>query len=392
HAHHRFPVVGVGASAGGLEALSQLLRNLPSDTGMAFVLVQHLSAKHESILASILARETSMPVQEATEDMPIQPDHVYVIPAGQDMVIKDGTLGLRPRLPADGRHMPVDLFLRTLADVQGSQAVAIVLSGTGTDGTLGCKAVKAAGGISFAQDPSSARYDGMPRSAIAAGCVDLVLPPDEIAREIQRLAGDDYLRAGPEHAHEMSVPDPREGDAFHRILTRCRKATGTDLSLLAIEKARAGVYLENIAADVSPERLARFFVKGDGTYQVSKTVRDLCVFAQHNLIRDPPFSRLDLVSCRNVLIYLEPPEQKRVLSSFHYALAPSGFLLLGSSETVGVSPLFEALDKSHRLYTKRSLASAVPEHFVDAAGLAGGHARRGSGEKSGSREGVQRQA
>ena len=512
HAHHRFPVVGVGASAGGLEALSQLLRNLPSDTGMAFVLVQHLSAKHESILASILARETSMPVQEATEDMPIQPNHVYVIPAGQDMVIKDGTLGLRPRLPADGRHMPVDLFLRTLADVQGSQAVAIVLSGTGTDGTLGCKAVKAAGGISFAQDPSSARYDGMPRSAIAAGCVDLVLPPDEIAREIQRLAGDDYLRAGPEHAHEMSVPDPREGDAFHRILTRLRKATGTDfssykkptlmrrvrrrmalwkierlgeyaswldkhpgeletlhhdflinvttffrdpdafavlandvcprilderrpdapvrvwipgcatgeetysvaiclleaaakkgatisfqifgtdLSLLAIEKARAGVYLENIAADVSPERLARFFVKGDGTYQVSKTVRDLCVFAQHNLIRDPPFSRLDLVSCRNVLIYLEPPEQKRVLSSFHYALAPSGFLLLGSSETVGVSPLFEALDKSHRVYTKRSLASAVPEHFVDAAGLAGGHARRGSGEKSGSREGVQRQA
>src|SRR6267143_1231146 len=227
---NRFPVVGVGASAGGLEALSQLLRNLPSDTGMAFVLVQHLSAKHESILASILARETSMPVQEATEDMPIQPNHVYVIPAGQDMVIKDGTLGLRPRLPPDGRLMPVDLFLRTLAEVQGSQAVAIVLSGTGTDGTLGCKAVKASGGISFAQDPSSARYDGMPRSAIAAGCVDLVLPPDEIAREIQRLSGDDYLRALPEHAHEVSVPDPKEGDAFQRILTRMQKVTGTDFS------------------------------------------------------------------------------------------------------------------------------------------------------------------
>jgi two-component system CheB/CheR fusion protein len=509
---NRFPVVGVGASAGGLEALSQLLRNLPSDTGMAFVLVQHLSAKHESILASILARETSMPVQEATEDMPVQPNHVYVIPAGQDMVIKDGTLGLRPRLPPDGRHMPVDLFLRTLAEVQGSQAVAIVLSGTGTDGTLGCKAVKAAGGISFAQDPSSARYDGMPRSAIAAGCVDLVLPPDEIARELQRLSGDDYLRTPSEHPHDAPIGDPREGDAFQRILTRLRKATGTDfssykkptlmrrvrrrmalwkierlgeyaswldkhpgeletlhhdflinvttffrdpetfavlanevcprildertadapvrvwipgcatgeeaysvticlleaatkkgasasfqifgtdLSMLAIEKARAGVYLENIAADVSPERLARFFIKGDGTYQVSKTVRDLCVFAQHNVIRDPPFSRLDLVSCRNVLIYLEPPEQKRVLSSFHYALAPSGFLLLGSSETIGVSPLFEVLDKSHRIYTKRPLAAVLPKEFIASAGHAAGSAQAGSDEKPGVRGPVQRQA
>jgi two-component system CheB/CheR fusion protein len=495
-----------------LEALSQLLRNLPSDTGMAFVLVQHLSPKHESILASILARETSMPVKEATEGVRIQPNHVYVIPAGQDMVLKDGTLGLQPRTSTEGRHMPVDLFLRTLADVQGSQAVAIVLSGTGTDGTLGCKAVKTAGGISFAQDPTSARYDGMPRSAIAAGCVDLVLPPDEIARELQRLSRDDYLRAAPEHAHEAPVPDTKEGDAFHRILAKLKKATGTDfssykkptlmrrvrrrmalwkierlaeyaswlelnpgeletlhhdflvnvttffrdpeafavlandicprilderradapvrvwipgcatgeeaysvaiclletavkkgasvsfqifgtdLSMLAIEKARAGVYLENIAADVSPERLARFFVKGDGTYQVSKTVRDLCVFAQHNLIRDPPFSRLDLVSCRNVLIYLEAPEQKRVLSSFHYALGPSGFLLLGSSETVGVSPLFEALDKSHRVYTKKTLASVLPEEFVASAGRAGGHAPTGIAEKPGRRGGVQRQA
>jgi len=505
----RFPVVGVGASAGGLEALSQLLRSLPPDTGMAFVLVQHLAPQHESILASILARETSMPVREAADGIHLEPNHVYVIPPDRDMMIKDGTLGLVPRGMTEGRHMPVDFFLRTLADVQGSQSVAVVLSGTGTDGTLGCKAVKAAGGISFAQDPSSARYDGMPRSAIAAGCVDLVLRPDEIAREIQRLSGDDYLRRPAEQ--EAPVPEAQDADPFHRILLRLRRATGTDfssykkptlmrrihrrmalwkierlrdyasfleqnagelqmlhqdflinvttffrdpeafavladdicprilgersddapvriwipgcatgeeaysvaiclleaatkmgasasfqifgtdLSLLAVEKARAGVYLENIAADVSPERLARFFVRGEGRYQVNKTVRDLCVFAQHNLIRDPPFSRLDLVSCRNVLIYLDVPEQKRVLAGFHYALKPSGFLLLGSSETVGVTPLFDALDKEHRVYAKRTLVSAPPP-FVAPSGDAARKAPPTGGQEAGTHGRMQREA
>ena len=191
-----FPVVGVGASAGGLEAFAQLLRNLPSDSGMAFVLVQHLAPKHESILASILARETPMSVREATDGVPLEPNHVYVIPPNQDMILSDGHLVLQPRSAIGGRHLPVDLFLRTLAAVQGSQAVAVVLSGTGNDGTLGCQAVKAAGGISFAQDPTSARYDGMPRSAIAAGCVDFVLPPAGIARELTRLGRHPYMAAG----------------------------------------------------------------------------------------------------------------------------------------------------------------------------------------------------
>jgi two-component system, chemotaxis family, CheB/CheR fusion protein len=470
-----FPVVGVGASAGGLEAFSQLLRSLPADTGMAFVLVQHLAAKHESILPRLLERETTMTVREAGEGMTVEPNHVYVIPANQDMVIRDGRLALRPRT-SEGRHMPVDLFLRTLADVQGSQAVAVVMSGTGSDGTLGCKAVKAAGGISFAQEPGSAKYDGMPRSAITAGCVDLVLPPDGIAREIRRLSGEDYLR--PVAEKEISPPSEDDKDPFHGILNLLRKVTdtdfhcykkptllrrirrrmtlwkldamgeylrwlerhpeeieslhqdllinvttffrdaaafevlareicpqmlrnrpadapvriwvpgcatgeeaysiaicllealtrtdsvspiqifGTDLSANAVEKARSGVYVENIAADVSPGRLARFFVKVDGSYQVSKAVRDLCVFAQHNLIEDAPFSRLDLVSCRNVLIYLEAPHQKRVLAAFHYALKPDGFLMLGPSETSGFSDLFDLKDNEHRVYTKRLVVSA----------------------------------
>ena len=465
-----FPIVGVGASAGGLEAFSQLLRNLPTDTGMAFVLVQHLAPKHDSILPSLLARDTSMPVREAKEGMRVQPNHVYVIPPNQDMVIRDGSLALQERMATVGRHLPVDLFLRSLADAQGSQAVAVVMSGTGSDGTLGCKAIKAAGGISIAQEPDSAKYDGMPRSAIIAGCVDLVLPPAAIAREIERLSGDDYLRRAPE---KEVPPLDEDKDPFDRILGLLKKSTdtdfrgykkptlrrrirrrmtlwkldtlaeyahwleqnpseldslhqdllinvttffrdpatfealaqqicpemlkdrpaeapvriwapgcatgeeaysiaicllealsrsgsmppiqvfGTDLSLKAIEKARAGMYMENVLADVSPERLARFFVKVDGSCQVSKAVRDLCVFAQHNLVRDPPFSRLDLVSCRNVLIYLEAPHQKRVLAAFHYALKPNGFLMLGPSETVGSSDLFEVKDKEHRMYIRK---------------------------------------
>ena len=505
-----FPVVGVGASAGGLEAFGQLLRNLPVDTGMAFVLVQHLAATHESILSSILARETRMTVREANEGMPLRPNHVYVIPPGQDMVIRDGHLALKPRTMTEGRHMPVDLFLRTLAEVQGSQSVAVVLSGTGTDGTLGCKAVKSAGGISLAQDPGSARYDGMPRSAIAAGCVDLVLPPEEIARELQRLSGHDYLRPGPE-PEPPPPPEEAEKDPFRRILTLLRKHTGTDfstyrkptllrrtrrrmtlrgidtldayarrlegsrdeldalhydflinvttffrdpeafealsrdvfpriledrtgdapvrvwvpacatgeeaysiaiclleaaarlgttaalqlfgtdLSAMAIEKARAGAYVESIAADVSPGRLSRFFVKVDGHYQISKAVRDLCVFAEHNIIRDPPFSRLDLVSCRNVLIYLEPPQQKRVLAAFHYALKPSGILVLGSSETVNVPGLFDILDRDNRVYAK-SVAAVVSPLMISPF-LEGGPAPAPSaGEEAVQRSGLQKEA
>jgi two-component system CheB/CheR fusion protein len=465
-----FPIVGIGASAGGLEAFRQLLQNLPADTGAAFVLVQHLSPTHESILPGLLARSTAMPVGEALDAEKIEPDHVYVIPSHMDLAITDGHLKLLPRTVPPDRHMPIDRFFRALAEVRGSQAIGVVLSGTASDGTLGLKAIKAAGGICLAQDPQSAAFDGMPRSAIAGGCVDAVLPPDGLAREIARLARGSYLRE-PRDASTHEVLLDAEKGALDTIFAVLRKTTGKDLAgykkptllrrirrrmallqidgiadyagyleshpdevqdlyqdllinvtsffrnpevfaalrqdvfprllkgraadapvrvwvpgcstgeeaysiaicLLeslddlaasppiqifgtdirdgAVDKARAGIYLENIAADVSPERLARFFAKVDGAFQISKTVRDLCVFARHDLIRDPPFSHLDFISCRNVLIYLEPGVQRRVMANFRYALNPTGVLVLGSSETiVASSDLFLPVDREHRVF------------------------------------------
>ncbi len=466
--HYSFPIVGIGASAGGLEAFRQLLQNLPADTGAAFVLVQHLDPKHESILPALLARATTMPVDEVRDSVKIEPDHVYVIPSHMDLAIAEGHLRLLPRTVPPDRHMPVDLFFRTLAEAEGGKAIGVVLSGTASDGTLGLEAIRAAGGICLAQDPQSAGFDGMPRSAIAAGCVDIVLPPDGLALEIARLVSGSYLRQPRgEPAHEELLAAERGG--LEMIFALLRKATGRDLAgykkptllrrirrrmalcqsegladyarrleshpaevqdlyqdllinvtsffrdpeafaalcrdvlprllqdrpadapfrvwvpgcstgeevysiaicLLesfdglnggppiqifgtdirdgAVETARAGTYLENIAADVSPERLARFFAKADGHYQVIKAIRDVCVFARHDLIRDPPFSRLDLISCRNVLIYLEPVVQRRVMANFHYALNPKGVLVLGSSETAGgSSDLFLPVDASTR--------------------------------------------
>ena len=473
-----FPIVGIGASAGGLEAITQLLSGLTGDSGAAFVLVQHLDPSHESVLASLLQRATRMPVRETRDGTRIEPDHVYVIPPAMDIALVDSHIKHVPRRPRREPHLPIDLFLRTLADARGPRAIAVILSGTGTDGTLGCRAVKANGGIAFAQEPASARYDGMPRSAISAGSVDAVLAPERIGQEIVRLARGEYIRA-PRHEEAEAEPSGAEGNDLARIFAMLKKATGadftcykkttlrrriqrrmalhrierlgeyvkflqdrpgevqdlhhdllinvtsffrdpetfralrtqilprilrersakspvrvwvpgcatgeeaysiamclletqselggntpiqlfaTDLSETAIVKARTGVYPQNIEADVSPERLARFFVNVDGHYQVSKAVRDLLVFARQDLARDPPFSRMDLVSCRNVLIYLEPALQKRVMATFHYALSASGVLVLGQSETVGASSeLFTLVDKEHRVYGKR--AQAIP--------------------------------
>jgi two-component system CheB/CheR fusion protein len=479
-----FPIVGIGASAGGLEAFRQLLQHLPADTGAAFVFVQHLAPTHESILPALLARSTAMPVAETQDGMRIEPDHVYVIPAHMDLAIGDGHLKLLPRAAPPGQHMPIDLFFRTLAQVQAGKAVGVVLSGTGSDGSLGIEAIKAAGGLCFTQDPLSAGYDGMPRSAIATGCVDAILSPESIALEIARLAGGTYLRqpretttyevlleadkngleavfgqlraitgndlggykratlvrrirrrmallkiegladyAGYLRVHPDEVRDLYEDllihvtsffrdpqtfetlsrDVFPRLLAgRTPEAPlriwvpgcstgeeaysiaigllesldgvaasptiqifGTDLRESAVEKARAGAYLENIAADVTPERLERFFARVNGNFQVSKTVRDLCVFARHDLIRDPPFSRLDFISCRNVLIYLEAGVQRKVMANFHYALNPAGLLFLGSSETiVASSDLFLSVDRESRIYTPQA---AVP-HTVPGPG------------------------
>jgi two-component system CheB/CheR fusion protein len=475
-----FPIVGVGASAGGLDAFRQLLGALRSNTGMAYVLVQHLAPRHESILAELLSKGSRMPVSEVKVETAVEANHVYVTPGQHDVALEGNLLTLVPRTTTGGRHLPIDSFLRTLSLTQGRKAIGVILSGTGSDGTLGAKAIKEEGGIVFAQEPATAAYDSMPRSAIASGSVDFVLSPERIAHELFRLSRHPYVVKPPqeERADEPPISAGREKDGFKAILFLLRKTTGadfsaykaatirrriarrmalarvetleeyarylegdsdevralyqdclirvtsffrdpgtfqvlgqdllprlvedrppgtpvrvwvsgcatgeevysiviclleaagelktnpslqvfgTDLSESALETARAGRYLPNIAQDVAPERLRRFFAETSGGYQVVKTIRDVCIFARHDVTRDPPFSRMDLVSCRNTLIYLEPRLQQRVMALFHYALQPSGLLVLGASETANASQdLFASVDRKHRIYFKRPAAA-----------------------------------
>ncbi len=487
-----FPIVGIGASAGGLEAFRRLLGALPIDTGMAYILVQHLDPRHESVLAELLSHATRMAVAEVKRDVRVEPNRVYVIPPSEDIVLADGMLKLVPRNQTGSSHMPIDSFLRSLAEVQGNQGIGVILSGMASDGTLGLKAIKAEGGIAFAQDPQSAQQDGMPRSAIAAGCVDFVLGPEGIARELGRLGSHPYVATFEPSLTPADAPlgvKPHEEDGLGKILLLLRRTSGadfsaykkttlqrriarrmavnhietlgdyarhleddlaeaealyqdclisvtsffrdpqvfqalseqvlpllleerpsaapvrvwvpgcatgeevysiaiclleragdfqgnpsfqifaTDLSEAALKKARGGTYLENLTQDVSSERLRRFFAKVDGHYQISKAIREMCVFARHDLARDPPFSRMDLISCRNLLIYLEPRLQERVFATFHYALSPSGFLMLGPAEGVGASSaLFAPVDEKHKIYSRRM--TAVPAHFHFAPGPA----------------------
>jgi two-component system CheB/CheR fusion protein len=484
--------VGVGASAGGLEALSDLLANLPEKTGMAVVVVQHLDPQHESRLSNLLSRVTHLPVLEATQDLAVQSDHVYVIPRNMTMTIAQGVLQLAPRGGVRGTHLPIDLFLKSLAEDRQSAAIGVILSGTGSDGTLGMEEIKAAGGITFAQDEASSKYSGMPQSAARSGCVDLVLPPDQIARELARIGQHSYV-ALDQAAQAGTGPSAEDDVHFRKILAILRAAfrvdfsayrettvrrrilrrmvlqtkdnlaeyieylrkdppevealyqdilinvtsffrepqtfevlkesvfpeilktksqdtpirvwvpgcsTGqeayslaialvefleqqpvrppiqifaTDLSeTVSLAKAREGVYPENIEAEVSPERLRRFFTKEQETYRISKSIRDMCVFAKQNVAADPPFSRLDLISCRNVLIYLTSVLQKRVIPTFHYALNPGGFLLLGASETVGsFANLFDVVDPKSRIYVKKAAGMRQHPHFYGGDVLTG---------------------
>jgi two-component system CheB/CheR fusion protein len=468
-----------------LEAFRQLLGALPADSGMAFVLVQHLDPRHESLLADLLSQTAKIPVSEVKGDVRVEPNRAYVIPPAQDIGIVDGVLKLVPR--RESPHMPIDYFLRTLAEAQGSQGIGVVLSGTATDGTQGLKAIKAEGGIAFAQDPRSAEFDGMPRSAIAAGCVDFVLPPEGIAQELTRLGRHPYVAGEPrDRTGVATVPSSEKeegegGDNLERILALVRKRSGadfgaykkttlrrriarrmvvnrietldayarhlesdageiqalfedclisvtsffrdpevyatlseqvlplllkdrpsgaplrvwvpgcatgeeaysiaiclleraaalasnpsfqifaTDLSESALDTARAGLYPDSIARDVSAERLRRFFTKADGRYRISKNIREMCVFARHDLADSPPFSRMDLISCRNVLIYMESHLQERVFATFHYALNPGGFLVLGTSENVGAAAAYlEPLDEKRRIYSRKKTALAPP--------------------------------
>jgi two-component system, chemotaxis family, CheB/CheR fusion protein len=505
-----FPIVGVGASAGGLEAFTQLLEHVPANTGMAFVLVQHLDPTHASQLTEILSRKTAMPVQEIHGDTPVEPNHVYVMPPGENLTIAGGILKTVPRSDSGARNMPIDAFLQALAKDRQNMAFGMILSGTASDGTLGARAVKAEGGITFAQDPALAKFDGMPRSAIASGAIDFVLSPKGIARQLIGLSGHSYVQHGPESAPDLVSGD---GGDLERIFVRLRAATGIDFtyykhntirrrikrrmavhgieklddysrlvehdgaeaSLLAqeflvnvtsffrepkahermreivfpallearspddpvriwvpgcstgeevyslaiglteiieehavrpaiqifatdineplVEKARAGIYLESALADVSPKRLERFFVKRNRVYQVSQAMRDLCVFARHDVTRDPPFSKMDLVSCCNLLIYLGPVLQKKALSTFHYALKQKGFLVLGSSESIGAfSDYFETIDRSHRIFLKRG--KSVQPNFDLAGNAAIGKASlpRLPSESAGATHSIQKEA
>ncbi|CAG0947134.1 Chemotaxis protein methyltransferase Cher2 [Anaerolineae bacterium] len=483
HAENHFPIVGVGASAGGLEAFTQLLEALPTDAGVALVFIQHLDPTHESMLTNLLAKATSLPVLQVEDGMSVMPNHVYVIPPNTNMAILHGTLNLMPRADIAGQHLSIDYFFRSLAEDQKSRAIGVILSGTASDGTLGLRAIKAEGGLTFAQSRESAKYDGMPHSAIASGMADLVLPPHEIARELAHLGqhlrlarvqtiepdelpaeekndlskifimlrmetGIDfanykpttikrriarrmmlqkidalavyrrYLKDNPselgalyqdllinvtsffrdpgtfeslkrkvfpqllkDHARatpiRIWVPGCSTGEEAYAIAIALLEYWGdrandmpiqifaTDINDLAIDHARTGIYRENISIDVSPERLSRFFVKVEGGYQVSKALRSVCVFSRQDVTRDPPFSKLDLISCRNVLIYMGAVLQKRIIPVFHYALNPGGTLVLGNSETIGeFADLFSLADKKHKIYSKKSAALRLIYDFA----------------------------
>jgi len=470
------PVIGIGASAGGLEAFSELLRHLPTNTDMAFVLVQHLDPKHESMLTELLKRETTMEVNEVKDKMKVRGNNVYVIPPDCEMTVSKGFLHIVPRKKTSGKYMPVDAFFTSLASDQKNKAIGIVLSGTATDGTIGLKNIKAEGGLTFAQDTKTAKFDGMPRSAIASGVVDFILSPEHIAKEIskivfhpymsdintsetdelmnenekditeifrllrnyrevdfthykpstikRRLARrmvlcrnkniNDYIRYLKETPSELDLlyqdflinvtgffrePETFETlkkKVFPEILSDDRSempvriwvpgcSTGeeaysiaiyvleyiqeinsnvsvsifaTDINETAIEKARTGCYPESISSDIPADKLRNFFMKIENGYQVNKTVRNSCIFARHDLIKDPPFSNIDIISCRNVMIYLGPLLQRKIIPAFHYALSTKGFLMLGSSETIGVhADLFTLEDKKYKIYSKKSIKS-----------------------------------
>ncbi|MDP3540883.1 MAG: chemotaxis protein CheB [Elusimicrobiota bacterium] len=464
-----FPIVGIGASAGGLEAVTRLLTALPTDTGMTFVVVQHLDPSRKSLMAMLLQRATSMPVSEARNGGAVLPNRVYVIPPNTHMCVRDNALRLIPR-PAGVHALAVNCFLHSLAEERGNKAIAVILSGTASDGSLGVKAIKAEGGVVFAQDEESAGFFGMPQSAADTGMVDFVLAPEGIAKELahiarhpilsadlpafddastlgsifqllQRGTGVDFSLYKPstiqrrlmrrlllhklkklEEYKELLAKDPDEVRALHddllihvthffrepkaiaalraKVFPRILKSlapdapvrvwvagcsTGeeayslaielfdflgerdcmnpvqifaTDISEVALERARAGAYPDEIKNFISPRLLRRFFTKADRGYVIVKRVRDACVFARQDLTKDPPFANVDLISCCNVLIYLGRDVQKQILPMFHYALKPSGALMLSSAETVGeFSDLFTPADPNSRLYLKNPAAT-----------------------------------
>lgn len=471
-----FPIVGIGGSAGAIEAIMEIVEHLTSYTGMAYVYLQHQSPDFESKMVEMLAKKSKVPVLQVEDKMPIEPDFFYVVPPGKEVTVEDGELRMIKRADMHD-HLPINHFFNSLADQNKEYTVGIILSGADSDGTQGMKAIKLAGGLTFAQD-ETALFQSMPKSAIAAGAVDLVLSPKEIAEElktlskqkeayyqalqdlngetissrdedllailaiVQKASGVDFAQYKPSTVkrriirrvvlHKLNtlneyvqflkanssevnqlfndllinvttffrdpelseylknqllpdiikskkhnepiriwVPACSTGQEVYSLAILLIEVLGeqythlpiqifaTDLSEAAINKARLGVYNKDEVTEVSPKRLQRFFTKMDGSYRIIKSIRDLCVFATHNIAKDPPFSRLDIVSCCNLLIYIDNALQKKIVSTFHYALNNNGYLILGKSETVGSSAnLFTQLDKKVKIYVKKKDTSS----------------------------------
>lgn len=476
--HPQFPIVAIGASAGGLEALDLFLRSVPDNCGMAFVVVQHLDPNRQGLLPELLQRATSMPVIQVDDRQKVLPDHVYVIPPNRDMSLLRGVLHLFEPAGLHGLRLPIDFFFRSVALDQQERSIGVILSGMGSDGTLGLQAIKENAGIVFVQSLESAKFDGMPRSAIEAGLADVVAPVEELpakilayrqhlphlasavrekfsdgvekvavilrsqtghdfslykqntlSRRIERRMGihlikqiSDYVKflrenpeegkilfkelligvtsffrdstawerlkndilpklvaeREPERALRAWVPACATGEEAYSLAIIFREVMdsldpekacrlqifATNLDPDAIDKARIGLYSDNITADVSPERLERFFVKTENGYQVAKTIREMVIFAPQNCIMDPPFTKLDILSCRNLLIYLTPELQRKLLPLFHYCLNPGGCLFLGNSESIGsFTNLFRPVDAKARLFCR--IESVLKTESID---------------------------
>lgn len=465
-----FPIVGIGAAAGGLEAIKTLIKTIPKDSGMAYVIIEHLSPDYSSHLTKVLSHHTEIPVYEIINDINLAPDHIYIIPENNNVIAQDGVLKLHQRTRNEKNNISIDIFFESLAAVHQSFAIGVILSGTAFDGTFGFKKIKEVGGATLVQDPESAEFKGMPQSAIDAGVVDYILAPDHIAQQLleiqksytathsysedEHLPNDEeeilmqiinliFLRNGNDFHHyrqptlrrriakrmvisrkeslqdyyhhlrndkseqdllfnDFLIPVTyffRDKDFFESLpriafpqllqntqnnnlriwVTGCstgeeayslaialheylaEKNSGVKVQIFAsdisekyIAKARTAIYTEQDVQQVSRTRLDHYFTKRDGHYYINKVIRDMCIFAVHNFIKDPPFGRIDLISCRNVLLFLDSFLQDKVLNSFHYSLKDKGILLLGQSESIdNAQNLFEPIEKDEKIYVRK---------------------------------------